>query len=78
MTKYWESESPIEARSKSNVLRFYKNAGFLQVSRPDYQTEAGETRPGKSVALNLNALRDSPDKENVREILREIWNGLDG
>ena len=32
--KYWVSETPIEVTTSKNVLRFFKEAGKLQVSNP--------------------------------------------
>ncbi len=69
---YWEEEQPVEVVSARNKLRWFRKAARLHVALPDWQTDSGETRPGKTVALNVDALRESEDAEKAREIFEEI------
>jgi len=80
MARFWENETPKEARSEKNVLRWYPKAGQLQVSRPDYEDNNGQTRPGKSVTLNVSALREESDdvKTAARSMFEEIISRLEG
>ena len=47
MTNYWQTETPVVAASAKNVLRWYSQAGRLQVSLPDWEDGGGDTHPGK-------------------------------
>lgn len=44
----------------------YQYAGKLMVSRPNWEDDHGEMKPGKTVTLDLTALKG---QENAREIL---------
>lgn len=58
--KYWEHEAPQIKSTGKNVLRYYEQAGKLQVALPDYYNYKGEQRPGKLGALDLDALEEDP------------------
>lgn len=74
MGKWWEEETPIEATSRKNVLRLYPQAGKLMVSRPDWEDDHGEMKPGKTVTLDLEALKGA---EDAREILMAALDCID-
>jgi hypothetical protein len=59
--KYWECEVPTVADTGKNILRYFKDAGKLQVSMPNWTDANGETKPGKAVTLDLAALRATPE-----------------
>lgn len=73
MAKYWETEAPISVQSGKNVLRYYPQAGKLWVSKPDWQDEDGETKPGKTVAIDLAALKKAG---GAKELLRQVGEAL--
>ena len=59
--KYWENEKPVEVTTSKNVLRFFKEAGKLQISNPSWTNAAGEVKQGKTVTLDLSALSETPE-----------------
>ncbi|HHY33342.1 MAG TPA: hypothetical protein GX515_10110 [Firmicutes bacterium] len=77
MNRYWENEKPIVAASGKNVLRWFPKAGRLQVSLPDWEDGEGRTRPGKTVTLDVEAMRESEDAETARAILADVLAALD-
>ena len=77
MNNYWQTETPIVAASAKNVLRWFPKAGRLQVSLPDWTGGNGKTNPGKTVTLNVEALRESGDLEAARRIFREVLASLE-
>lgn len=68
MGKWWENETPVTVVRKKNVLRLYPEAKKLMVSRPDWEDDHGEMKPGKTVTLDLEALRGAAE---AREILAQ-------
>lgn len=78
MAKWWEDETPVTAASKKNVLRLYANAEKLQVSRPDWENDHGEMKPGKTVVLDLAALKGSPEGMEILASVANIVNGQEG
>ena len=60
--RYWEEEQPAVVTTGRNVLRFYREAGRLQVAKPDWQAGT-ETRMGKAVTLDLAALAEAEPSE---------------
>ena len=67
---YWEHETPVVVDTGKNVLRYFDQAGKLQVSMPYWTNDAGEQRPGKTVTMDVAALLMSPDAlEVVRKII---------
>lgn len=60
--KFWLAEAPEVYRGLENVFRFYRNAGILSVSASDFPDKnTGVLRMGKTVTVNLNTLRKTPD-----------------
>ncbi|AOQ23849.1 hypothetical protein MTAT_04820 [Moorella thermoacetica] len=72
MNRYWETEQPIEVASKKNKLRWFPQAGQLQVSRPDWTDENGQVKPGKTVTLDVKALSEGADRETALEVFEAI------
>jgi lipoprotein-anchoring transpeptidase ErfK/SrfK len=60
MSKYWESETPIMADTGKNVLRYFEKAGKLQISMPYWIGKDGEQKPGKTVTVDIAAVRATP------------------
>lgn len=56
---YWTEETPTIADTGANVFRYYKNAGKLQVSLPDWLNKEGDSCQGKTVAVDVEALQGS-------------------
>lgn len=78
MNRYWETEQPLEITSKKNKLRWFPQAGQLQVSRPDWTDENGQVKPGKTVTLDVKALSEGADRETAREVFEAIVKILEG
>jgi len=68
-SRYWEKEKPVEIDTGKNVLKFFIEAGKLQISAPFWLNANGEKKPGKTVTLDLLALKDD---EKATEILRRF------
>lgn len=70
MSKYWEQETPIESDTGKNVLKYFQQAGKLQISMPNWTDGNGEKKQGKTVTLDITALKDNKDAlELVRQII---------
>ena len=61
MSKYWENEEPIVVETEQNVFSLFEASGRLQVSRPSWLDKNGNEARGKTVTINLEALRGSPE-----------------
>ena len=59
MKKYWETAPDAELETGRNILKYWKSEGKLQVSMPYWQDADGNTKQGKTVTINLEALRES-------------------
>ena len=71
MMNYWETETPIRASTRKNELEYYREAGKLSVSRPSWTNGSGESKRGKTVTLDLVALRESPEAVRLLLMLAE-------
>ena len=67
--RYWLYETPIVYETGKNAIRYYKEAGKIQIATCDY-VEARkdnwgemveERKPGKLCALDLDALEEDPE-----------------
>lgn len=67
--KFWERETPVTATTQRNTLSYYKEADRLAVSIPAWTDSEGNERRGKTVALDLRFVRESPA---AVQIIREI------
>ena len=78
MIKYWENETPQEVKTDRNTLRYYQKAGKLAVSRPDWEEDNGKMKPGKTVTLDVSALKEeSPEAKAVaRSIFADVLAAL--
>lgn len=72
---YWYKETPVEVKTEKNVVRYFKEAGKLQVSKTDW-VDNGETKQGKTVTLDITSLLSSSDKDNAKKILEDILSKL--
>lgn len=57
---YYDNEDPVILETDKNKLSWYPEAGKLNVARPDWVNDEGQTKPGKTVVLDLNNLADTP------------------
>ena len=64
--KFWENEDPVEIKSVYGRIAYYQKAKRLQISRPDWTDENGETRCGKTVTLMISRFKGN---EQVKQIL---------
>jgi hypothetical protein len=69
--KYWEDEQPLVADSGKNVLRLFEKAGKLQVSMPYWTDKDGVQKPGKTITIDIQAVRATPE---AIEIFRKVTN----
>lgn len=67
--RYWLYEEPVIYETGKNAIRYWEQAGKLQIATCDYvqatKTYSGEIReerkPGKLAALDLAALEEDPE-----------------
>ena len=72
--RYWERETPLICETTKNTLRWFSEAGRLQISSARWEDKTtGEQRPGKMVSLNVTAL--AGNAEAVR-ILTEVLGAI--
>lgn len=69
MSRYWETETPIEADTGKNVFKYFEQAGKLQISMPYWTNDAGEKKQGKTITVDVAALLETPV---MVEVLRQI------
>ncbi len=62
---YWDDETPVVADTGKNVIELYQNAGKLAISRPSWTDDAGEVRRGKTVTLDLEAVKGCPEAVQI-------------
>ena len=58
--KYWEHEDPEDARAGPILLRWYRQAGKLQVHRT-FLAQDGTRKTAGVVTIDLKALGESPE-----------------
>ena len=73
MSKYWEQEEANRLDTGANVLRWFAQAGKLQVSTPDWTRPDGKIVSGKTVTLNLDAVRET---DGAIEFLQSVIDSL--
>ena len=72
--KYWDNEPPVIAKTDYNTLTYYAQAGKLQISSRDWTGPDGQTHRGKTVGLDLAAVKASPDAMRIfKNIFGEGW-----
>ena len=72
--RYWENEQPVTVDTGRNIIRFFKTAEKLQVSLPYWKDSNGQEKPGRTVTLDIGALRGSPE---ALKIIRQIAASVD-
>ena len=82
--RYWLYEDPVVYETGKNAIRYYKQAGKIQIATCDYivatrvygldrEEVREERKPGKLAALDLAALEEDPDTLKWRiEILQGL------
>ena len=64
--RYWERETPLICETSKNSLRWFPEAGRLQVSAAPWEDKTtGEQRPGKMVSLNVTALAGNAEAVRI-------------
>jgi len=71
---YYEDIPTTVIDTGRNILRYYKNYERLQISNPDWtDRQTGETKRGKTLSINLNAVRETPEAlELLQQIIKDI------
>lgn len=76
---FWETEKPITADTGRNLLEYFPGARSLSVSKPNWVNKDGETKRGKTVTLDLNALSKSREgMELFTRVLLDLRGQTDG
>lgn len=68
---FWETETPVKATTGKNELEYFPQAGKLTISRPSWTDDKGETRRGKTVVLDLTAVKASPEAVQIIKTVAE-------
>ena len=69
---YWTEETPTVVDTGANVLRYYPQAGKLQVSLPSWINREGNISQGKTVVIEVEALQaNSKAVELLTQLLGE-------
>ena len=72
---YWETENPVEVDTGKNVLRYFPEARKLHISKNGWtDKKTGETKMGKTVALDLDAVASTP---SAISILKQVVKSLE-
>jgi len=73
MKKYWDNPPDKMIDTGKNILKYYGSAGKLQISMPTWTDKEGNEKQGKTLSLNLDALRETDGAvELLQNILAEI------
>ncbi len=74
MLRYWERETPEIITSERNILRYYSEAGKLQVGRPSWKDKDRKEKHGKTVTIDIEALEvlGPEEKAKAQAIFKEI------
>ena len=77
--RYWEKETPMLCETTKNTLRWFSEAGRLQISAAPWEDKTtGEQRPGKMVSLNVTALAGNPEAVRIlTEVLEAIKDDME-
>ncbi|MDL2220604.1 hypothetical protein LJC55_02950 [Eubacteriales bacterium OttesenSCG-928-N14] len=67
MRNYWKEETPQVIDTGRNVLRYYKQAKRLQVAYPNWIDNDGNSKPGKTVTIDLEAVYETKEAIAVFE-----------
>ena len=62
---YWDDEKPVVADTGKNELEYFPQAGKLTISRPSWTDGHGEVRRGKTVTLDLEAVKGCPEAVQI-------------
>lgn len=70
---FWETEKPRVVNTGRNVLEYFPTAQRLSIAKPNWINAAGEEKRGKTVMLDLQAVKDCPEAANIfREIVGNL------
>ena len=77
--RYWEKETPLICETSKNSLRWFSEAGRLQISAAPWEDKTtGEQRPGKMVSLNVTALAGNAEAVRIlTEVLEAIKDDME-
>ena len=76
--KYWLSETPLICETTKNSLRWFSEAGRLQISAAPWEDKTtGEQRPGKMVSLNVTALAGNAEAVRILTEVLEVIKDLE-
>jgi len=67
--KYWETETPIISATDRNLIRYFKNAGRLQVAAVYKNKKTGELKQGKTATLDVEDMAANPE---ALDLLQQI------
>ena len=76
--KYWLQETPLICETSKNSLRWFSEAGRLQISAAPWEDKTtGEQRPGKMVSLNVTALAGNAEAVRILTEVLEVIKDLE-
>ena len=70
---FWETEKPRVVDTGRNVLEYFPGAHRLSIAKPNWTNANGEEKRGKTVMLDLDALKACPEAASIfREIAANL------
>jgi len=70
---YWKKDPDAQIDTGGNIFRYYREAGKLQISKPTWKDRDGNEKPGKTLTIDLDSLREADGGlEFLQHILDEI------
>ena len=73
--KYWQEEPGKIIDTGKNVLEYYPRAMKLSVAKPSWTNAMGEVKHGKTVVLDLSAVKNNPE---AAAMFRRIAERMEG
>ena len=74
--RYWQEEPGKIIDTGKNVLEYYPRAMKLSIAKPSWKNARGEEKRGKTVVLDLSAVRDNPEAaamfRRIAERMKEV------
>lgn len=74
--RYWQEEPGKIIDTGKNVLEYYPRAMKLSIANPSWKNARGEEKRGKTVVLDLSAVRDNPEAaamfRRIAERMKEV------
>ena len=65
MSKYWEQETPEQKQTERNIIKYFKQAGRLQIAGLFVDKGTNELRQGKTATLDVEDCAIHPEMLDI-------------